>query len=347
MEESRGKDMEVKEIKTVLPNDKDGKCGYINSLSGGTVALNVDVTIGEHYVFSIYIKSTKETKIAVNGTDYPVSVEWTRVIHRYVPQNKVLTVAFSGGEFYIYKAQVEKGIIATPWMLNENDRARDSETLKNWCYEQDMTYINGGAIATGTVTAKQIDVSNLFAQEIEATGTIKGAKIVGASGEFTKAFTSQIKMLDDYEGLLGIYSDSIMAAMRKDDSVAGIGIDKNGLRLWNLAYVNGRTYDTGWVDVPCGSGISGYSENVKIRRVGNVVHLRGVVKNASKLTTMSNLLILPSDDFKPSSTENILCGRKDFNYLIRVYSDGNVGIESNTEIGQNSWLPINCTWLVD
>ena len=54
-------------------------------------------------------------------------------------------------------------------------------TIANWCYNNDRTYINGGKIYTGTIAAKQINVSDLFAQNITATGTITGATLNGAT----------------------------------------------------------------------------------------------------------------------------------------------------------------------
>lgn len=47
------------------------------------------------------------------------------------------------------------------------------------------TYIQGGWIATNTITANQIAVEDLFAQDIIATGTITGANFIGATGTFT------------------------------------------------------------------------------------------------------------------------------------------------------------------
>ncbi|HCT93012.1 MAG TPA: hypothetical protein DF613_16760, partial [Lachnospiraceae bacterium] len=45
--------------------------------------------------------------------------------------------------------------------------------------------ITAGEIASGTITANEINVANLFAQDIEATGTIRGLHIVGATGDFS------------------------------------------------------------------------------------------------------------------------------------------------------------------
>lgn len=55
--------------------------------------------------------------------------------------------------------------------------------------------IQSGAITTdklaaNAVTAEKINVNDLFAQDITATGTIKGATLIGATGEFTGKITS-------------------------------------------------------------------------------------------------------------------------------------------------------------
>lgn len=58
-------------------------------------------------------------------------------------------------------------------------------TFKNSVENGTSTVINGGAIKTGTITADKIDVNSIFAKNITATGTITGAKLVGATGSFT------------------------------------------------------------------------------------------------------------------------------------------------------------------
>lgn len=58
--------------------------------------------------------------------------------------------------------------------------------------DDSTTVIDGGNIITGSVKANQIDVNNLFAQDITATGTIAGAKLIGAKGTFTRGFDVDI-----------------------------------------------------------------------------------------------------------------------------------------------------------
>lgn len=51
-----------------------------------------------------------------------------------------------------------------------------------------ISNLDAGKITTGKLAAARIDVDDLFAQNINATGTISGVTITGASGKFTKDF---------------------------------------------------------------------------------------------------------------------------------------------------------------
>lgn len=56
-----------------------------------------------------------------------------------------------------------------------------AKTIADLCIEEDITYIDGSKIYTGSVTAEQIDVESIFAQDVIATGTIRGAELVGGT----------------------------------------------------------------------------------------------------------------------------------------------------------------------
>ena len=66
---------------------------------------------------------------------------------------------------------------------NTANSANDNvNAIKNDIYVPNTTTINGGKIATGSVKAEQIDTDSLFAQTINATGTIKGARLISDKG---------------------------------------------------------------------------------------------------------------------------------------------------------------------
>lgn len=63
----------------------------------------------------------------------------------------------------------------TYWVMADTSA---NNILANWCYNNDKAYIDGGKIYAKSVTAAQIDVENLFAQDITATGSITGLTII-------------------------------------------------------------------------------------------------------------------------------------------------------------------------
>lgn len=70
-----------------------------------------------------------------------------------------------------------------------------SDTLSN-IYSNGTTTIDGGKITASSITANKINVSDLFSQNITASGTISGVNITGASGEFTKDFSVSVPVVD-------------------------------------------------------------------------------------------------------------------------------------------------------
>lgn len=71
----------------------------------------------------------------------------------------------------------------------EDDAADAKDAVDEWTYST-TTFIDGGKIYTGTIKAAQIDVTDLFAQNITASGTISGATLSGATGSFSGTITS-------------------------------------------------------------------------------------------------------------------------------------------------------------
>lgn len=62
---------------------------------------------------------------------------------------------------------------------------KTADEIKENIYSPNTTMIDGGKITTNSIKAKQIDVTNLFAQDITASGTITGAKLYGTYLEST------------------------------------------------------------------------------------------------------------------------------------------------------------------
>lgn len=66
-----------------------------------------------------------------------------------------------------------------------NAAKETADGIKENIYFPNTTTIDGGKITTNSIKAKQIDVTNLFAQDITASGTITGAKLFGTYLEST------------------------------------------------------------------------------------------------------------------------------------------------------------------
>lgn len=66
-----------------------------------------------------------------------------------------------------------------------NAAKETADGIKENIYSPNTTTIDGGKITTNSIKAKQIDVTNLFAQAITASGTITGAKLYGTYLEST------------------------------------------------------------------------------------------------------------------------------------------------------------------
>ena len=72
----------------------------------------------------------------------------------------------------------------TYWVLADTSA---NSILASWCSDNDRTLIDGGKIY-----ASEAFLQNIFSKNITATGTITGAHIAGAYGEFTQGFKVDI-----------------------------------------------------------------------------------------------------------------------------------------------------------
>lgn len=85
-------------------------------------------------------------------------------------------------------------------------------TFKNSAMDGSATVIDGGAVKTKSIKADQIDVTDLFAQDITATGTITGAKLVGTTAEITSGTIASFTIYSSFlEGNnISIYNGSTL-----------------------------------------------------------------------------------------------------------------------------------------
>lgn len=120
------------------------------------------------------------------------------------------------------------------------------QTILAWCMENDRTYIDGSKIYAGSITADQIDVTNLFSNDIEATGSIIANSDSNTTGKFvvngptgyhtdisaggvkSYGFDGQLSVsIDSSHGQLNIFNAS--GGVKSYFGTGGVCIDGNDL----------------------------------------------------------------------------------------------------------------------
>lgn len=94
----------------------------------------------------------------------------------------------TGHTISVRKFKMSFGNVPSDWSPNPDDISVEN------IYKDDTTLIDGGKIYTGSVKAQQIDVNNVFAQDITATGTITGGVFQSPNFEETETNVSGVQL---------------------------------------------------------------------------------------------------------------------------------------------------------
>lgn len=190
------------EKEAYLPPDFEvkGICGYFNITSlvsendkGCMVRVKDILKIGQWYTVSFYslfndyfvpdsnkpFKSEFTIQILNEKQRIINSFGWGKYVFTFKAEKEDLDIYILSPyqSIQMYQMQIEQGKYATQYCEkfdSINDVINESKDLiKNFCYDNDMTYIDGGKIYAGTITSKQLNVDDLFAEDITATGNFK------------------------------------------------------------------------------------------------------------------------------------------------------------------------------
>lgn len=153
----------------------DGKDG-IDGTNGtnGTNGVGVTSVIPLYYLKSNTTAPSAPTS-AVTSTAVSSGV-WTKSVPTYVNGYTYFTCTqtqYTNGTYSWSTVVIDNAL------TNANSTAYTANTtangIKNNIYKSGTTLIDGAKIYTGSITADKIDVDDLFAEDITATGTIRGA----------------------------------------------------------------------------------------------------------------------------------------------------------------------------
>lgn len=145
-----------------------------STVKGESYRLNNLPIIKGKYTFSVWCKSDSNTTISFNIlgtiTSTEVTTEWGKITYTvntdcsckyidFIPTNTNIYI-------YLYEGQLEEGTVNTSWHSAEedNDVTKLEDTILNWAYGAlgKNTYINGGLIATNTITAEKIALGDFI-----------------------------------------------------------------------------------------------------------------------------------------------------------------------------------------
>ena len=107
-----------------------------------------------------------------------------------------LTITNFDSDMKLYMDNITNNINQNIIDIDKNKEDSDASiaynSISNWCQDGDMTQINGGYIATGTITADKIDVNELSAISANM-GTITTGKIQSLDANLTMDFNDTSK----------------------------------------------------------------------------------------------------------------------------------------------------------
>lgn len=182
--------------------------------------------------------------------------------------------------------------------------------------------------------------------------------ISGKPSTYTPSSHNHTYLLDRYNGTMTYLNYGADGLTSATWLAAWNGYELRAISPENMKNILGLA-DTGWVNCSYGSGMLAYgSIPLQVRRIGKIVHLRGVVKNANAFTPTSDtshiLGYIPSG-YNPSKEESfIMQGSGSNRWLMSIRTNGTINISrysddttTHSQVNAGSWLNCFATWFID
>ena len=252
----------------------DGKDG-IDGTNGtnGTNGVGVTSVIPLYYLKSNTTAPSAPTS-AVTSTAVSSGV-WTKSVPTYVNGYTYFTCTQT---LYTNGTYSWSTVVIDNALTNANSTAYTANTtangIKNNIYKSGTTLIDGAKIYTGSITADKIDVDDLFAQEITATGSISGATLISQAdskkvvvengqisfytedtrgeGGFIETGNIRPASMGDTEAMGNWIFDGVQTANGADLDTVASQINKRSFILIGDSFgggvINATTNGNGWIN---------------------------------------------------------------------------------------------------
>ena len=154
------------------------------------------ISIPEQYTFSVWVKAATsmnvEFRVLGNAYTETVDTDWKKVVYTVDESTTTYIDICPGGDeaLYLYKAMLQQGQFDTDWKPAPEDMATATEmqsSIQQLADSIELRVEKDGVISSinqtaeeVTINANRINLTDVFAQDITATGTITGATLNGA-----------------------------------------------------------------------------------------------------------------------------------------------------------------------
>lgn len=252
---------------------EDGKDG-----TNGTNGVGITSVVPLYYLNSTTTAPSAPTS-AVTSKAVSRGV-WTKSVPTYVANYTYFTCTqtqYTNGTYGWSTVVADNALTnanktATTANATANTANTNANAIKNNIYKSGTTLIDGAKIYTGSITADKIDVDDLFAQEITATGSIIGATLVSIEDENAKIVIDK--------GVITIYDFDT----RGDGGFYKIG------SLYNAAHAVGAsgTWIFDSVQTLSGADLDTINSNLNNRGYSRII-AQNIPQNIVKTATVEDL----------------------------------------------------------
>lgn len=206
----------------LAPSNKEDTCAkFVIDNIASPFLLDDIMTIGMNYVFSCWIKSDIEGSITVANTRFECSPNnWTRVSVKFTASSDDLVMVFGvAGIYYVYRAQLEIGTIATDWSPAPEDLDSADQLAETNAFVQQIS--------------ESMSKLDIRAEAIESSVETTNTRIDGISGKVLSVETELSTLKQSASDLTIGFTNITDNGVTKVTTETGFTFDKEGMTIDN------------------------------------------------------------------------------------------------------------------